>query len=174
MKLIVGLGNPGKEYKNNRHNVGYLVCDQITKNQYAKIKSQKCNSKFKILKPDQFMNNSGQIIAKESNYYKISPENIFVIHDDMDLEFGVVRISFGSSSAGHNGVQSIIDELDTNNFWRIRVGIGRPPENILSDKYVLQDFTADERKVLLRVIDFVGDNMLKWTFKPKEATLVPS
>jgi len=171
MKLIVGLGNPGKEYKNNRHNVGYLIVDQITKSQISNLKSQIQNSKLKILKPSNFMNNSGEDVKKEANYYKIEPENIFVIHDDLDLEFGTVRVSFGSTSAGHNGAQSVIDQLKTNDFWRIRVGIGRPPLNIPPEKYVLQDFKSEEQKHLEKIIDQSAKIVLELTLGPFEKTI---
>lgn len=152
MQLIVGLGNPGKEYENNRHNAGYLVINQITKSQKSNNKSENNTLKFRILIPTAFMNNSGGEVKKEADYYKIASHDIFVVHDDMDIALGTVRVSFGSSSAGHNGVQSIIDELKTNEFWRIRVGIGRPPENVPSEKYVLQDFTADEKEKIDTII----------------------
>jgi len=171
MQLIVGLGNPGKEYANNRHNIGYLVIDQITENQKSKIKNQNDNAKFKILKPQSFMNNCGIEIKKESAYYKIEDDNIFVIHDDMDINFGTLRISFGLSSAGHNGVQSIIDTLNTNKFWRIRIGIGRPPENILSEKFVLQDFTLAEKEKIDDIIAKTAGYVLDCISHPKEETI---
>ena len=164
MYLIVGLGNPGKEYQNNRHNVGYLVVDQITK-------SEKENIKFKILKPNQFMNNSGQQVAKEANYYKIKPIEIFVIHDDVDLEFGKVRISFGSGSGGHNGVKSIIEHLKTQDFWRVRVGVGRPRLGQETDNYVLEDFPSEQKKDLDKIIDETTKIVLKSISDPKEETL---
>lgn len=178
MQLIVGLGNPGKEYENNRHNVGCLVIDQITKNQKLnpmptgrQVKSQNDNLKLKILKPLSYMNNSGGEVKKEADYYKIEPNDIFVVHDDMDIDFGTLRTSFGSSSAGHNGVQSIIDALGTNEFWRIRVGIGRPAENVPSEKFVLQDFNDGEKEKINTIIAKTAGNVLEWISHPKEETI---
>ena len=117
------------------------------------------------------MNNCGIEIKKESAYYKIEDDNIFVIHDDMDINFGTLRVSFGSSSAGHNGVQSIIDTLNTNKFWRIRIGIGRPPENILSEKFVLHDFTLVEKEKIDDIIAKTAGYVLDCISHPKEETI---
>ena len=171
MKLIVGLGNPGKEYENNRHNVGFLTASAIKKKFETLNPKFETNSKFKILKPKTYMNNSGVQVKKEADYYKIDSKDIFVIHDDLDLEFGTLRVSFDSSSAGHNGVQSIIDELKTNHFWRIRIGIGRPSKNIPSEKFVLQDFNNEEQKQLPKIIDYISEKMLKLISDPKEETI---
>jgi PTH1 family peptidyl-tRNA hydrolase len=163
MKLIIGLGNPGKEYEKTRHNIGFRVLDEMTedfkfeKKFNAEIKKEptfaKASAGKQIIfaKPQTFMNNSGIAVSAIAKFHKIKPENIIVIHDDMDLAFGKIKISFGSRSAGHNGVQSIIDSLGTNEFYRIRIGIGPRPEKIPADKYVLQKFSASEEKEMKKI-----------------------
>lgn len=169
MKLIVGLGNPGKEYEKTRHNIGFRVLDEIAegfkfeKKFNAGIKEEKINKeKIIFAKPQTFMNNSGAAVSTIAKFHKIKPENIVAIHDDMDLVFGKIKLSFGSRSAGHNGVQSIIDSLGTNEFYRIRIGIGPRPhlrqgfggqaEKIPAEKYVLQRFSAPEEKEIKKII----------------------
>ncbi len=152
MRLIIGLGNPGKEYENTRHNVGFAVVDEILKRNkpsyatpFAKASeakkasegenfqfSKKFNAEVAkarlddkpvvLAKPHTFVNKSGEAVHKLKLFYKIKPENIIVVHDDLDIEFGNFKLSFGKDSAGHRGVQSIIDALKTNKFWRLRIG----------------------------------------------------
>jgi len=147
MILIVGLGNPGKKYEKTRHNVGFRVVDEL-----AKQKTRE----FIIAKPQTFMNNSGKAIKALLNFYKTEPENLWVIHDDIDLPLGKFKISKGRGSAGHKGVESIIKELKTKDFWRIRIGIcpktGKPKQ---VEKLVLQNFTKEEEKTLKEVIKTV-------------------
>lgn len=179
MKLIAGLGNPGKEYEKTRHNIGWRVLNDLAgsfkfeKKFNAEITELGAGkAKLIFAKPQTFMNNSGVAVAAIAKFHKIKPENIIVIHDDMDLAFGKIKISFGSRSAGHNGVQSIIDSFDTNEFYRIRIGIGPRPhlrptydktsagkqcsggqaEKILAEKYVLQKFSAPEEKEIKKII----------------------
>ncbi len=154
MKLIVGLGNPGKKYAKTRHNVGFRVIDEIIKSQKSKVKSQN----LIFLKPDNFMNNSGRAVKSLITKYKIQTTNVIVVHDDIDLLFGDIRIGKDSSSAGHKGVQSIINELGTQNFTRVRIGIS-PKSEIRSTKsetdtadFVLENFTKDEEKQLPEII----------------------
>jgi PTH1 family peptidyl-tRNA hydrolase len=154
MCLIVGLGNPGKKYAKTRHNIGFRVIDEIIKNQKSKVKSQN----LIFLKPDTFMNQSGLVIKKLIQNSKFKIQNLIVIHDDIDLPFDEIRVSKNSSSAGHKGVQSIIDELKTEDFMRIRMGI-RPELKIKSqklkvntEKFVLENFTKDEEKQLPEII----------------------
>jgi PTH1 family peptidyl-tRNA hydrolase len=151
MKLIVGLGNPGKEYERNRHNVGFILLDKLAKESNLKFQSfSKANSlttqtdKFYLCKPLTFMNNSGSSVLKMSKFYKIEPKNIIIIHDDLDLEFGVIKKHFGRGSAGHNGVEDILQQLGTKDFWRVRIGIGRPTNSKPTVDYVLEDFTSTE------------------------------
>ena len=154
MLLFVGLGNPNPNNSNNRHNVGFLVIDAINE----KFKLSKQKPKFKgllttgkiddqkvfAIKPLTFMNSSGICIKELVDYFKIDVKNVFVFHDDMDIELGKVKVKVGGSCAGHNG----IDSLDKNigkNYSRVRIGIGRPKQNSNSADYVLENFSTDEK-----------------------------
>lgn len=172
MRLVVGLGNPGDKYENTRHNVGFLVLDKIAQkkgitfrlenmydSRYAEIGT--LDDRTKLVQPQTFMNNSGQAVSKTKNFYKIDSEDIWVIHDDVDLEVGKVRVNLGGSSAGHKGVQSIIDNIG-DQFWRIRVGVGRD-EKIPTESWVLMNF-HDEKKVA-EIIDKVSDLVLEFLSK---------
>ncbi|MBU1133209.1 aminoacyl-tRNA hydrolase, partial [Patescibacteria group bacterium] len=158
MKLIVGLGNPGEKYSKQRHNVGFMILDQFAKEENlswednSKLKSKMVKLKDTVLmKPQTFMNNSGDAVYLVSHFYKISPEDITVIHDDVDLPFGEIKNQFNVGPAGHHGVEDIILKLGTKEFNRIRVGIGRPENiNIPVDEYVLMNFSDNE---LLRILE---------------------
>jgi peptidyl-tRNA hydrolase, PTH1 family len=150
--LIVGLGNPGPEYKNTRHNIGFMVIDELVKRQNAqKISSsafQALAYKFSnhfLLKPLTFMNLSGNAIVTVKNFYKI--DDVVVIHDDLDLEFGTLRFKLGGGHGGHNGLRST-DERITQNYIRVRMGIGRPEHKGEVASYVLSDFNPQEQKYL--------------------------
>lgn len=146
IKLIIGLGNPGKEYEHTRHNVGFLCIDELEN--YIKIK----NLKFKITlaKSQSFMNESGKSVASLIKFYKLKTENVLVVHDDIDILWGNFKISFGRTSAGHKGVDSIIKSLKTKNFWRLRIGIQpkTAKKHIRADKIILKKFTKEELKEL--------------------------
>lgn len=146
MKLVAGLGNPGKQYQDTRHNIGFLVLDSIIR----QMDKRECDIIF--CKPKTFMNNSGIEIARLVNYYKIEPKDIWIISDDVDLPFGVVRSRFGGSDGGHNGIKSIITHLKTEDINRIRVGIGRDDHKDTAD-YVLAKFTQNEQKTLTDIVD---------------------
>ena len=155
MLLLVGLGNPNPNNKNNRHNVGFLVIDAI--NQKFKLSKQK--PKFKgllttgnieeqkvfAIKPLTFMNSSGVCIKELIDYYKIEVKDVFVFHDDMDIDLGKIRAKFGGSSAGHNGIDSI-DKNIGKKYSRIRIGIGRPKHNSVGAEHVLDNFSIDEKQ----------------------------
>jgi len=166
MNIIVGLGNPGEQYKNTRHNSGFLAINALAE-QFGL--AWETNKKFKaetasnpnliLIKPQTFMNNSGQAVAAVLSYYKLLPKKLglvktanadlskilTVIHDDLDIELGKYKISVDSRSAGHRGVQSVIDRLKTKNFKRLRIGIRAPAlEKIPAEKFVLQKFNATE------------------------------
>lgn len=165
MKLIVGLGNPGTPYKKTRHNLGFMVMENLR--QEFKELDFKLNKKYNALLaekkvksdkiifclPQTFMNLSGQAVAKLARFYKIEGKNIWVIHDDVDLPLGKIRISYNSSSAGHRGVESIIQSLGHQNFVRFRIGI-KPAEKLMipTEEFVLQKFTLDEQKNLKNII----------------------
>lgn len=169
MRLIIGLGNPGEKYVNTRHNIGFKVLDKIadSKNVIFRLENEfksenadfgDLENRVKLVKPQTFMNNSGEAVSKLKNYYKLDTEDIWVVHDDVDLELGKIKIVLGGSSAGHKGVQSIIDSVGTDQFWRIRVGVGRS-EQIPTEDWVLMNFDSSE--VLQKIIDTVADYMIQ-------------
>tara|TARA_B100000029_G_scaffold325556_1_gene318065 strand:- start:3 stop:563 length:561 start_codon:yes stop_codon:yes gene_type:complete len=153
MLLLVGLGNPNPNNSNNRHNVGFLVIDEINK----KFKLSKQKPKFKgllttgninekkvyAIKPLTFMNSSGVCIKELIDYFKIDVKNVFVFHDDMDIDLGKVKVKFGGTSAGHNGIESI-DKNIGKNYSRVRIGIGRPKKNSTGADHVLDNFSNEE------------------------------
>ena len=152
IKLIVGLGNPGKEYENTRHNMGFIFIDKL---------SEQLKAKLIVEKPQNFMNNSGAAVLVLSKSHRIKPGNILIVHDDIDISWGNFKFSFGRSSAGHKGVESIIKALKTKNFWRLRIGIqpirqahGKPAikKHISADKIILKKFTPAELKILGQTI----------------------
>ena len=180
MILIIGLGNPGDKYENNRHNLGFMVVDDIAEkkgvvfrlehmyeSRYAEM--GEIDERIKLVKPDTFMNESGRAVEKTKNYWKVDSEDIWVIHDDVDLELGKVKVQLGGSSAGHRGVQSVIDHVGEQ-FWRIRVGIGRH-DQIPTDAWVLKDFTSEEN--IGKIIDTVSNNVLEFINKEiKEEVII--
>lgn len=153
-KLIVGLGNPGTKYKFSRHNLGFLILDSYLKNS----PKFEFNKKFEaeivkigdvvFAKPQTFMNLSGKSVRDISRFYQISPEEILVIQDELDLEFGKVKLSYDSSDAGHNGIKDITNSLGTQKYYRLRFGIGKPQDFTPIEDFVLQDFTVLEQKEL--------------------------
>ena len=161
MKLIIGLGNPGNKYQETRHNIGFMVIDKIATNFQFSIFNFKLifnaeisekilkDEKIILVKPQTFMNNSGHTVKTIIDYYKIPIKDIIVIHDDIDLDLGEIKMQQDRSSAGHNGVQSIIDSIGTKDFTRIRIGIKPINKEISIDteKFVLQKFTKEEEIV---------------------------
>lgn len=156
--MIVGLGNPGKDYQKNRHNVGFMAIDKIA-NEFGfenkKVKSKaiimegkKDNKKIILVKPQTFMNLSGSAVASLVKFFKINPENLIVIHDDLDLPSLSIRLRPGGGAGGQKGVASIIQHLGTQQFNRVRIGIGRPPGRMDAADYVLQNFPKQEEKEL--------------------------
>lgn len=157
MFLIVGLGNPGDKYENTRHNAGFLVIDGLAKeHSFPEFKLlKKLNAlisegniqgrKIILAKPQTFMNNSGLAVKKIKTKYKISPEDIIIINDDLDLPFGKIKIARNQGAAGHKGVLSVIDALKTKDFFRLRIGIENEKEKIIGpEKFVLQKFSKEE------------------------------
>jgi len=152
MKLIVGLGNPKKEYEKSRHNTGFMLVDKYAKSlgldweTNEKFQSEIIIQKDYVLaKPQTFMNESGTAVSKILNFFKIDLKELTVVHDDVDLPFGTVKKQFGAGPAGHHGVEDIIEKIGTKEFWRIRVGIGKPYNgNIPVDEWVLQSFSGEE------------------------------
>jgi PTH1 family peptidyl-tRNA hydrolase len=177
MFIVIGLGNPGDKYKNTRHNAGFMAIDDFQKESCfsdwknsENFKSQISegsigNEKIVLAKPQTFMNLSGQAAAALVNFYKIDPKNIIVIHDELALPLGTIRVSQDSSAGGHNGVSSIIESLGTQDFIRIRLGISPPPLNkgglgrilnnifhLPAEKFVLKNFSSAEKQELSKAI----------------------
>ena len=178
MKLIVGLGNPGRGHANNRHNVGFVCLNHFARMQGIRFDKKQCKariglgevagSEVVIAKPQTYMNLSGRSVSLLVKKFNVSPNDLLVIHDDLDLPLGKIRIRQGGSSGGHKGVGSIITELGSQNFIRIRVGIGRPVKNegfteLSEDEiiaYVLSDFTRDEKQTITQVVPRVSEAIL--------------
>ena len=159
MHLIIGLGNIGEKYQFTRHNVGFLVIDEITKSLQSSSNINKTNFKADVLKsgynlyikPNTYMNNSGQAVVAVKEYYKIDIENIIVIHDDLDLPFGTVKFKIGGGHGGHNGLRSI-DSCIGKDYIRVRIGIGKPEDKSQVANYVLSNFSKEELNKLEGII----------------------
>lgn len=183
MILIVGLGNPGKKYQNTRHNFGFMVLEKIAQKKeivfrleptykarfadYARLPTPEAvgnggqgnlDNRIKLVEPQEYMNNSGAVIKKIKDYWRVDDEDIWVVYDEVDLALGKIRITYDGSSAGHKGVQSIIDKIGKQ-FWRLRIGIGKN-DSIPTEQWVLMDFSPKEKKVVAKVIDATADLVL--------------
>lgn len=155
MKLIIGLGNPGSKYVHNRHNVGHMVIDELQPT--TRIKG------LIIKKTDSFMNNSGFFVKKQlSKYPSVTTSDLYIIHDDLDIQLGAFKIQLGKGPKVHNGLNDIYEKLGSDQFWHVRVGVdNRDPENrTKGDVYVLQDFTEEEKMVLNRVIKQICNQLV--------------
>ena len=171
MFLIVGLGNPGGQYQRTRHNVGFIAADILSdRYNFFWTKSSKFKSdiaeghiygnKVMLCKPATFMNLSGQAVRIIATYYKIPPKKILVIYDDVDLKLGQIRCKVGGGSAGHNGIKSIDQELGNLDYFRIRIGIGRPENsNLAIADYVLQQMLLEEEQIIIDRLKLLGDNI---------------
>lgn len=170
MILIAGLGNPGKEYSNTRHNIGFMAVDLLQQELAPNEKWSK-NSKLHseiiktneviLVKPETFMNLSGKAIQAVQQMYKVEKENIWILHDEMDLELGRIKIQTGGGSAGHNGIKSIIESIGTNEFNRWRIGIGRPPQEFSnSADFVLDQFASKEAELVAQILQKVEQSIL--------------
>lgn len=161
MKLIIGLGNPGKKYQNNRHNLGFMVVDRLVERKGLVFKDEldlMCfiakDDEAVYIKPRTFMNDSGNSARAVSKYFKISNKDILVIYDELDLEFGKLKLSFNGTSAGHHGIDSMIECLATMDFGRLRIGIKAGSDKVVDGaKHVLDDFLPEEKKNLNKVLD---------------------
>ncbi|MCK4489237.1 MAG: aminoacyl-tRNA hydrolase [Anaerolineales bacterium] len=168
--LIVGLGNPGREYRNNRHNIGFMVLDQLAGKMDTSFSKMKMNAlmtavRYKgqriiLLKPQTFMNLSGKAAASFIRFYKLPLENLLVVYDDVDLPFQTLRMRPNGGDAGQKGVRSIIKELGTKDFPRLRIGINRPPGRMSVSSYVLLNFSDQEVETLPFVLDQAADAIL--------------
>jgi len=173
--LIVGLGNPGKKYENTRHNFGFMVVRAFAEKQGWIFKSERNLSgevasgrirdgRIILLLPSTYMNLSGQAVRKVLDYYKIDPAHLIVVTDDIALDFGTLRFRDKGSSGGHNGLKDIESHLGTQEYQRLRLGIGDREHGFLED-YVLAPFTAEEQKLLPKVIEEGVDFLDKWLMK---------
>lgn len=164
MWLIVGLGNPGSEYEGHRHNVGFMAADAIAaQNGFPSFRrkfdgdmaeGRIGNEKAVILKPMTYMNNSGQSVQQAARFFKVTPNRVMVFHDELDLPPFKVKVKKGGGNGGHNGLKSIDAHLNTNDYWRVRLGIGHPGDKDRVTGYVLGNFSKEEQKILP---DFLED-----------------
>jgi PTH1 family peptidyl-tRNA hydrolase len=167
VRLVVGLGNPGNTYKRTRHNVGFMVLDQIAEAFSIALVKQKFDTIFGrgsidgvsvvLAKPMAFMNRSGPQVQKIAGYYRILSEDMLVVHDDIDLAFGRIKIKEKGGDGGHKGVRSIIDAFGGGDFVRLRIGVGRPEAGISAADHVLGKFSLKEKKVLDQIITEARD-----------------
>ena len=167
--LVVGLGNPGPDYAANRHNVGQMVLDILADRISASFKTHKANAsvaegrlgfggpKVILAKPGTYMNNSGGPVSGLMKFYDVAIQNVIVIHDELDIDAGAVRVKQAGGHAGHNGLRDIIAAADSNDFVRVRVGIGRPPGRMDAADFVLKNFSAEERKELPLLLALSAD-----------------
>lgn len=171
MILVVGLGNPGKKYTETKHNVGFLVLDELGKRVGIDINKDKFQSscgegfidekKILLLKPQTYMNRSGDAVQAASNFYKIAPENIIVVHDEMDISLGRIMIKPSGGSAGNNGIKSIISNLGTKDFIRVRIGIGKPVAKEDGANHVLSGFSKSESTIVEESIVTATDAVIE-------------
>ena len=169
MFMIVGLGNPGQQYIGTRHNVGFRMLDYFaTKYDMTFLESRwkalvardvVWDTSLLLLKPETYMNLSGIAVSQAAHFYKIVPEDIIVMHDDLDIELGRLKIVSGGGDGGHKGIRSIVEHLGTKNFPRIKIGIGRPEAPILPEKYVLGKFEPAEKEMIEQKMEVVLDGI---------------
>jgi PTH1 family peptidyl-tRNA hydrolase len=165
--LVVGLGNPGPKYEGNRHNVGFLVLDVLADRVGGRFKAHKggaevlegrlAGRRVVLAKPRGYMNTSGGPVAGTAKFYRVPPASLVVVHDELDLPFGTVRLKLGGGENGHNGLRSITKSLGTRDYHRVRFGIDRPPGRMDPADYVLRDFSVVERKELAFELDRAAD-----------------
>jgi PTH1 family peptidyl-tRNA hydrolase len=163
MWLIVGLGNPGTRYRDTPHNAGFVVCDRFAERHHLGEESKRFRGRFRrgrvgtedvaLLKPETYMNLSGESVAEAVRYLPLEAENVIVVFDDMDIPGGSIRIRPRGGSGGHNGIQSVIEHLGTRDFARLRVGVGRPPREGGAVRHLLGRLGGNERKVLFDTVD---------------------
>jgi PTH1 family peptidyl-tRNA hydrolase len=164
IKLVVGLGNPGRQYEKTRHNAGFLFLDELAARlgidwlntarfQGFYAECLVASKKLMLLKPGTFMNRSGQSVGAVARYYKLHPEEILVVHDELDFNVGAVRLKKNGGHAGHNGLKDVIDHLGSNDFYRLRIGIGRPPAGRSVADFVLSVPSASEWELMITAVD---------------------
>lgn len=181
MKWIVGLGNPGAAYANTRHNVGFMVIDELARRHGADVNGSKCKAltgeariegaKVALLKPMTYMNLSGESVRAFMDYYKVKLEDMIVVYDDLDTEVGRIRLRYQGSAGGHNGIKSIIQHTGTQTFNRIRVGISRPKPGVVISDYVLSNFAKAEQADVRRMVEDSCDAIEHALKHPFEQTM---
>jgi PTH1 family peptidyl-tRNA hydrolase len=169
MKLIVGLGNPGPDYARQRHNIGFMAADRLAERYRLPSWRRKFRGEYTegaigaervlLLKPLTWMNESGRAVAEAAGFYKLAPADIIVLHDELDLAPGKVRVKLGGGVAGHNGLRSLDACLGTREFWRVRIGIGHPGDKARVLGHVLGDFAKAEQPWLTDLLDAIADAM---------------
>lgn len=172
MKLLVGLGNPGDHYESTRHNIGFMIIDALAKEISIEVTKRKGksllgqghfgDSKVLLLKPQTYMNNSGEAVLETINFYKDRIEELIIIHDDLDLDFGQIRFKAGGGTGGHNGLKSITAMLASSDYDRLRVGISHPDNKNKVVNYVLNDFSKQEKDILSKIIKLSIDGLKLW------------
>lgn len=166
MLLLVGLGNPGPRHEKNRHNVGFMAVDAIVRRHSFGVERARFQGlvaqgtidgrKVMAMKPTTFMNESGRAVGEAARFFKLAPEQIVVLYDEVDLALGKVRAKFGGGHAGHNGVRNIIQHVGAD-FWRVRIGIGHPGDKEKVHGYVLADFSKADRPMVDKIVDAIAD-----------------
>ncbi|MSP23636.1 MAG: aminoacyl-tRNA hydrolase [Myxococcales bacterium] len=186
MLLVVGLGNPGKKYAANRHNVGFMVVDELARGARAEAFRGKFSGELAraslgkeeawLFKPQTYMNLSGDAVQPCAVFHKIEPGSIIVVHDELDVPFGEVRLKLGGGHAGHNGLRSIMQRLGTGDFLRVRIGIGRPAADFRGDvaDWVLSDFSAGECAELDHCLQSAMKSVLDIAARGPEAAMKTS
>ena len=166
MRLIVGLGNPGPKHQNNRHNIGFMAADEIVRRHRLSAPRAKFQGdvsegqiggeRVVVLKPATFMNESGRAVGDAVRFYKLAPEDVIVIYDEIDLAAAKLKVKQGGGNAGHNGLRSIDAHLGDKNYWRVRLGVGHPGDKAQVKNYVLGDFAKDDQGWLIRELEAVA------------------
>lgn len=179
MRLIVGLRNPGSEYLGTRHNLGYEVLTALAGRFDTRLKRGPLRVRSEIAaapgrdlvlaSPNTFMNDSGRAVGSLRSYYKVDSEEMLVMHDDIDLAFGRLRLQKAGGSGGHNGIRSLEQHLGTKDFWRLKLGVGRPPGNQDPAQHVLKRFTKLERPEVDHMIEDGADVVIRWLEDPARA-----
>lgn len=179
--LIVGLGNPGRGYQDNRHNIGFQLLNRLAERlgvSFSRLQSKALvtDSRYQghkviLAKPQTFMNLSGQSAGPLVNFYKVPLENLLIVYDEVDLPFGTLRLRPFGGSGGHNGMKSLITRLGTEAFPRLRLGVGRPPGRMEAADYVLQDFSKQEQELLPEILEQAGEAALTFVAQGIEAAM---
>ncbi len=180
LALVVGLGNPGPGYAGNRHNVGFMVVDELARRVGGRFKAHKAGAavleirlagrRAVLARPRSFMNVSGRAVGATARFFKVPPTDVVVVHDDLDLEYGVLKLKRGGGEGGHNGLRSISATLGSRDYLRVRFGIGRPPGRMDPADFVLHDFSAEQRRELGLLVDRSADAVEQLLAKGLTAT----